>query len=331
MAFIELDTRHYPRHERVDAVQDTCAAIAHLDIQVPARGRASAELDMRMRMRVLPGVSIGYAEGAAWCAQRSTRHIAHDGADNLALWLNPGNAPGCGWVAHQHGSEMPSTRSLGYLVQYGLPGDVHMHGARGRFLCLSFPQLPLSQLSDVDRALRQPLPDSLPLRLLIRQAQELLHRGPGGTNLSDAQRLSLSRQLQDLALLALGGKPDARAAARAGGLRQARLDAIKADLRVNAGRSDLSLEQIAARHRVSPQYVRALFAHEHSSFSDYLLEQRLQRALARLCNPRHAHCTVDAIAYDAGFNNPSWFYRAFKRRFAMTPSDARQRARQAAT
>ena len=113
--------------------------------------------------------------------------------------------------------------------------------------------------------------------------------------------------------------------------RQARLDAIKADLRVNAGRSDLSLEQIAARHHVSPQYVRALFAHEHSSFSDYLLEQRLQRALARLCNPHYAHCSVDAIAYDAGFNNPSWFYRAFKRRFAMTPSDARQRARQAAT
>jgi AraC-like DNA-binding protein len=34
---------------------------------------------------------------------------------------------------------------------------------------------------------------------------------------------------------------------------------------------------------------------------------------------------VSDIAYLAGFNDVSYFHRAFRRRFAMTPSDMRNR------
>ncbi|MBP7657291.1 MAG: helix-turn-helix domain-containing protein, partial [Pseudoxanthomonas sp.] len=44
----------------------------------------------------------------------------------------------------------------------------------------------------------------------------------------------------------------------------------------------------------------------------------------QLASPRYAGHTVSAIAYDAGFNNLSWFYRAFKQRFAAAPRDVRQ-------
>lgn len=42
-----------------------------------------------------------------------------------------------------------------------------------------------------------------------------------------------------------------------------------------------------------------------------------------LCNPGLARHTVAAIAYEAGFNDLSYFNRAFRRRYGMTPSDAR--------
>ncbi|MCT6562857.1 hypothetical protein N4307_14865, partial [Staphylococcus aureus] len=84
------------------------------------------------------------------------------------------------------------------------------------------------------------------------------------------------------------------------GLRQARLKAIQADLRVHAGRGDLSLEWVATRHAISPRYVRALFEQVGTSFSDYLLELRLQRAWALLHSPAQAGTAVSALAFDAG-------------------------------
>ena len=56
-----------------------------------------------------------------------------------------------------------------------------------------------------------------------------------------------------------------------------------------------------------------------------VLEQRLVRAARLLRDPRHLARKVSDIAYLAGFNDMSYFHRAFRRRFGMTPSDMRNR------
>lgn len=76
--------------------------------------------------------------------------------------------------------------------------------------------------------------------------------------------------------------------------------------------------------------MRKLFESEGTSLSDFMLAQRLERAHRLLSDPRQAGSTITAISFEVGFNDLSYFNRAFRRRFALTPTDVRaagQRAR----
>ena len=327
MAFIEFDTRNHFPHERADAARETCAALANMAPDIADDGN----LSLSMRIRLLPGVAVAAVECSPLSVSRSDRQLG-DGNDDMLLFLNPGSPleqrAGADWMVRQRGlghrGEIVCTPNSGCFALNERAGRSEFYSPLSKCLLIAFPrQRLLPDVADVDRALRQPLSDTLPLRLLIQQALELTRSASPG-DASDAERLRLSDQLLDLGALALGATPRARARASARGLRQARLKAIQADLRVHAWRGDLSLEWVATRHGISARYVRALFEQEGTAFSDHLLELRLQRAFEQLTNPRHARSTVSAIAYDAGFNNLSWFYRAFKQRFAAAPGDVRQ-------
>jgi AraC-like DNA-binding protein len=45
-----------------------------------------------------------------------------------------------------------------------------------------------------------------------------------------------------------------------------------------------------------------------------------------LGDPRFVGRTISAIAFDAGFGDLSYFNRVFRRRYGLTPSDARAKA-----
>jgi hypothetical protein len=82
----------------------------------------------------------------------------------------------------------------------------------------------------------------------------------------DLRRLAVAH-VHDLVALALGASREAAEIAKGRGLRAARLQAVKADIRASLGEQGLSLTAIAARHGVTPRYVQALFADEGSTFS----------------------------------------------------------------
>ena len=86
---------------------------------------------------------------------------------------------------------------------------------------------------------------------------------------------------------------------------------------------------MAARQRVTPRYVQLLFESEGTTFSQFVLEQRLARAHRMLGDPRCAAWTIIAIAFTAGFGDVSYFNRAFRRRYGATPSDVRAHAQRA--
>jgi AraC-like DNA-binding protein len=137
------------------------------------------------------------------------------------------------------------------------------------------------------------------------------------------QRLVASH-VQDLVALALGETAEAGEIARGRGLRAARLRAIKADVRAHLRERDLSAETVARRQGVSPSYVRKLFDLTGTSFSAFVLDQRIACAHAMLRNPRFSGLGISAIAYDVGFGDLSYFNRAFRRRHGATPSEARR-------
>jgi AraC-like DNA-binding protein len=86
---------------------------------------------------------------------------------------------------------------------------------------------------------------------------------------------------------------------------------------------DLSVAQLAKAIGISPRLVHRVFELNGHRYSAYLLEKRLQRVRADLCNPRYSALSVSEIAYRAGFNNASHFSRSFKQRYGAAPSSYR--------
>ena len=127
----------------------------------------------------------------------------------------------------------------------------------------------------------------------------------------------------DLIALALGAEGDERQFAQERGLQAARRAAILREIDKRSADPALSAATVAKRLGVTPRYVRLLLEETGRSFSEHLLERRLERALATLRNPAKKYFKVADIAQSCGFGDLSYFNRAFRRRYGMTPSDTR--------
>jgi AraC-like DNA-binding protein len=138
------------------------------------------------------------------------------------------------------------------------------------------------------------------------------------------QRLAVAH-IHDLLAMTLGATRDAAQAAEAGGGRAARLRGIKEDVARNLGHGDVSLAAMAARHRISPRTIQKLFEGEGTTFSEYVLDQRLAHAHRLLGDPRYTAEKIASLAFAAGFGDLSHFYRAFRRRYGVLPTDVRAR------
>ena len=87
----------------------------------------------------------------------------------------------------------------------------------------------------------------------------------------------------------------------------------------------IALEQAAALCGLSPTQFCRLFRQEQgASFGQHLLHYRLEQARELLAHPG---ALVKEVAYSVGFNDLSYFARAFKRQFGVCPSDYQAGAR----
>lgn len=314
MAYITFSTSSYPKAERLEASRDIYAALANIDISVP-RDKVP---EIETRIRLLPGISIALIKSSPLIVNRRSRQI-QDGNDDFALLLNPaGHAP---WRSELDGvGEVECNPGAGCFSFNDRPGSIEFHGNRTYMLNICFSRALLGPLvNDIENASQSPHLTRETFSYLARCATDLV-REPGT---KDSDIIAETNQLLDLAALSVGVPRDIEITARHRGLKQARLRAVKADLRITALNGDISLTWLAKRHGVSPGYIRAMFEQEGQSLTDYILGLRLERVYQYLRSTAYDHKKVADIVYDAGFNNPSWFYRAFKRRFGMTPGDVR--------
>ncbi|MCP3403225.1 AraC family transcriptional regulator [Bradyrhizobium sp. CCGB20] len=181
----------------------------------------------------------------------------------------------------------------------------------------------LSYCPDAEDSVARPLDHNPALTALLHRYYDFaLQHAPG---LDALAQHAVSQHLMDLMVLVLGGRRDATELAKERGLAAARLEAIKADILERLGGGSLTLADLARRHRASPRTIQLLFERSGTTFSEFVLEQRLLRAARLLRDPLHRAGKISDIAHLSGFNDVSYFHRSFRRRFGMTPLDAKAR------
>jgi AraC-like DNA-binding protein len=80
---------------------------------------------------------------------------------------------------------------------------------------------------------------------------------------------------------------------------------------------------VARRLGLSQRYVNDLLLETGASFTERVLELRLQKARAMLTDRRHDRVRIGGIAYACGFNEVPYFNRCFRRRFGCSPREYR--------
>jgi AraC-like DNA-binding protein len=143
--------------------------------------------------------------------------------------------------------------------------------------------------------------------------------------LSDVTRAQLGERLIDVLALALES-PNGEMGDLDGSVKSERVRQIKNYIEANLGNPLLNPERVAVACQISVRALHYLFKGMGRSVSDYIRERRLERCLEALQMPVERR-TVTEIALAAGFNSMSHFSSAFRQRFGMTPSEARDAAR----
>lgn len=89
---------------------------------------------------------------------------------------------------------------------------------------------------------------------------------------------------------------------------------------------NLNVTLLAQRLAVKPYVVsNVLKSSFDKTFPEFVNEYRIREAERLLKSPQHNIYSIEAIAFDCGFNTPSAFYTTFKRYASVTPGEFRQR------
>jgi AraC-like DNA-binding protein len=229
--------------------------------------------------------------------------------------------PTCPYSISQIGRSATVGPGDGVLLSNSDVGKVTL-SANCRLTALSVPRAAILPLvPDLGAALARPVPAGSPaLRFLMRYL-DIVHDTQA---LADVEAQGMvATHVHDLLALTLGATRDAAEVAKGRGLRAARLRAIKADVLKNLGRLDLSVEAVAASHRITPRHVQRLFEQDGVTFTAFVLVARLDFARRLLCDPAMDGVPIGRVAFDSGFSDLSYFNRCFRRRFGCTPSEMR--------
>lgn len=306
-----ISSAEFPERDRVEAFREVFGrTILKIEMD-PLEGQS---LDVDMTMRAIEG--FGLATGRL--SPMRNRHIAGL-ADNDDLVLVAIEA-GLGVVV-QCGRESAISNGEAVLTANGEAGTFTGH-SETRLVNFRLDRRRLaSRVRDLDAALIRTIPrETSALRLLVNYAGVLTESDAVAT---PELRCAVADHMHDLAALALGSTREATEIASWRGVRAARLRAIKGDIRDNIGLQSATVSMFAKRHGVGPRYVQMLFEQDGTTFSEFVLAERLCRAQRLLLDPRCRHLRISEIAYSIGFSDLSYFNRTFRRRFGGTPRDVR--------
>jgi AraC-like DNA-binding protein len=306
-----FSTRALPERDRIPTWREEFGRnLLRLDIEP-----LSESFHAEATLRALPGLRT-FSLASSPVRFDRTRTFTADGDDSLGMVINLGGSR----TLSQRGRDVVLGVGDAALLLHQEPAALTC--AEGSHLGLVLSRSALAaRVHNLDDATMQVVPrGNEPLRLLASYLEHVREEIDFAT--PELCELVVTH-VHDLAALALGATRDAVTLARGRGVRAARLRAVKADILGHLTDRALSLDAVAARHGISSVYVRKLFADEGSTFTDFVLGERLARAHRLLGNPRCDGRTISDIAFACGFGDLSYFNRVFRRRYGATPSEIR--------
>jgi AraC-like DNA-binding protein len=192
----------------------------------------------------------------------------------------------------------------------------------GRFTATRMPRHFLLQVApNAEARLYQPLGENLAAITMVERYFALCNDVV--QDLDAVGQQTAARHLIELIGLLLKPETEQRELVEGRGYSPARLSLLKAEVLENLTRSTLTIDTIAQANGLSVRQAQRLFAKSGATFTEFVLQQRLLLAHRMLIDPQNRHRKVSDIAYNAGFGDLSYFNRAFRSRFGVTPSDMR--------
>jgi AraC-like DNA-binding protein len=257
-----------------------------------------------------------------WTVDRITRNRASAAADprgDFYFTFNQGAAPS---TFSLRGRTSLIAPGAGALVTNSVPGEFRAT-SRNATLTVCVPQDRMLQLvANAEDLLGIPLdPKREAVNYLRRYLAFLM--GPGQVGHDAALTAHVANTLTDLVVLSLTEGGDAAQVARTRGLRGARLHEVLMDIRARFADPAFSVSTIAARLGISERYVNDVLYDTGATFTERVLELRLQKARTMLADVRNDRLRVSEIALACGFNDVSYFNRSFRRRFGASPTQFR--------
>lgn len=305
---LHFSTEALAPHERIPIWRELFGRqMARLEFEPTPDGQLIAEA----RLQSFPGFSLVSMASTELRYRKPANLINSD--DLILTIVDTGY-----WTGSQLGREVTLQSGDAVLCANG---EIAAGSIFGRRIMFRIPRdVIASMVPDFMAMVSQPIRRERQALRLLRQYLRAMQEDEVLAT-ADLQRLAAAH-VYDLLVLTLGGRREAANVAENRGLRVARLRAIKDDVARNL-EGDVSIGALALRHQVTPRYVQMLFEREGTTFTEHVLESRLAHVRRRLSEPRCAAEKIASVAFDAGFGDLSHFYRAFRRRYGMSPSDMR--------
>lgn len=273
-------------------------------------------IDCRLQISLVDNIALGIPEGSSARYSRTQSGLS-DGSDDLVLI-----AAHAGRVdVRQNGHSVELAPAQMVLADMSITGSVG-HTDENRFTTIRMPRRALLDINPrAEDKLSQLLSDGAVAETIFRYHALAAHNAP---HLDAVGQRLTAQHMIDLVGLLLGTDAEHAALARGRGHAAARLDLMRADVMAALGRNDLCLSEVATRSGLSPRQAQRMFEQAGTTFTEFVLEQRLLLARKLLGDPRARARKISDIAHSSGFADLSYFNRAFRKRFGATPSELRE-------
>jgi hypothetical protein len=213
---------------------------------------------------------------------RTSEEVARqpDAGFHLGVMLSAGPA-----LVSQPGWERPLHAGQAVLFNSAEPASVRSRDGIS-IVSVALPRAPfLDRLPNAEDIARRELHlDPSAMRLLARYLEMLGKEKLEGSAALDAH---VRGTVIDLVALAIAGQGESSELAQGRGLRAARTAHILAEIKASFSNPAFSPHAIARKLGVTTRYVQELLAESGSTFTDRVMESRLQRARAMLMDRRH--------------------------------------------